>query len=320
MTVLIFAQDFDRSADQVVLKLHEQNVPVLRIDTSWFPQQLTVDAELDGGRWVGELRTPGRSVTLTSLRSAWYRSPAAFQFPEGMSRAEREHANREAKFGFGGVLSSLPLCWVNHPNRAADAVYKPLQLTIAARCGLTISRTLISNDPKAVRRFAKDSISGVITKALGTSRVLEEGVRKIGFTRRLTEADLSDLRGINVTLHQIQDWVEKDHEARVVVIGTTMFAIGIYAGSKASHIDWRSDHDALTYAVLDLPLEVENGLRAFMAEFRLTYSAFDFVITPSGQWVLLESNPGGQYGWLEARTGLPITDTLVDLLVSGDPT
>ncbi|HEU0087325.1 MAG TPA: ATP-grasp ribosomal peptide maturase [Pseudonocardiaceae bacterium] len=320
MTVLIFAQDFDRSADQVVLKLNERNVPVLRIDTSWFPQKLTLNAELDGGRWVGELRTPHRSVALESLRSAWYRSPTAFEFPEGMNRAECEHANREAKLGFGGVLSSLPLCWVNHPNRAADAVYKPLQLAVAARCGLTVSRTLISNDPDGVRRFAKASKTGVINKALGTSRVLEEGVRKIGFTRRLTDEDLSDLRGIDVTLHQIQDWVEKDHEARVVVIGDKMFAVGIYAGSEASHADWRSDHDALSYGVLDLPSDVEKGLRAFMAEFRITYSAFDFVITPSGDWVLLESNPGGQYGWLESRTGVPLTDTLVDLLERGEPT
>lgn len=123
-----------------------------------------------------------------------------------------------------------------------------------------------------------------------------------------------------MTFHQIQDWVEKDYEARVVVIGGTMFAVGIYAASEASHTDWRSDHDALSYGMLNLPPDVENGLRAFMAEFRITYSAFDFVITPSGEWVLLESNPGGQYGWLESRTSVPLTDTLVDLLERGEPT
>ncbi|MGH3633489.1 MAG: hypothetical protein ACRDTS_05190, partial [Mycobacterium sp.] len=123
-----------------------------------------------------------------------------------------------------------------------------------------------------------------------------------------------------VTLHQMQDWVEKDHEARVVVIGDTMHAIGIYAASEAGHTDWRSDHGALSYDILDVPPEVAKGLLAFMAEFRITYSAFDFVITPSGEWVLLESNPGGQYGWLESRTGVPLTDALVNLLVDGDPT
>lgn len=35
-----------------------------------------------------------------------------------------------------------------------------------------------------------------------------------------------------------------------------------------------------------------------MAELGLVYGAFDFVITPQGEWVFLEVNPGGQYGWL----------------------
>jgi ATP-grasp ribosomal peptide maturase len=319
MTVLVLAQDFDRTADRVVLGLTERDVPVLRIDTSRFPEQLTLDAELAGERWVAEQRTPHRSASLESLTSAWYRSPDAFEFPSGMTQAEREHANREAKLGLGGVLSSLPLCWVNHPNRAADAVYKPLQLAVAARSGLAVSRTLVSSDPAAVRRFAGDSRTGVVIKALGTCRIMEEGVRKIGFTRRLGAEDLADLRGIDVTLHQIQDWIEKDLEARVVVIGDTMFAIGIHAGSEDSHIDWRSDHGALTYDVLELPVDVESGLRSFMAEFGLSYSAFDFVITPEGEWVFLESNPGGQYGWLESRTGVPLTDRLVDLLARGEP-
>lgn len=318
MTVLVLAQDFDRSADQVVLELTARDVPVFRVDTSWFPSRLTMHAELDGDRWVGELRTPHRSVALEALRSAWYRSPAAFEFPAGMSRAEREHAAREAKLGFGGVLSSLPVRWVNHPSRAADAVYKPAQLAVAARCGLTVARTLISNEPCAVRRFANRSETGVVNKALGTSRVLEDGVRKIGFTRLLTDADLADLRGADVTLHQMQDWVPKDHEARVIVIGEAMFAIGIHANSQAGHIDWRSDHDALTYRVLDLPPHIAAGLRLFMADFRLVYGAFDFVITPSGEWVFLECNPGGQYGWLEARTGVSLTSTLADFLANGE--
>jgi hypothetical protein len=42
-------------------------------------------------------------------------------------------------------------------------------------------------------------------------------------------------------------------------------------------------------------------------------------LTPKGARVFLESNPGGQYGWLESRTGVPLTDTLVGLLAAGEP-
>ncbi len=51
--------------------------------------------------------------------------------PSRLSEPERAHAHREGKLGLGGVLSSLPVLWVNHPNRLADALYKPMQLVVS---------------------------------------------------------------------------------------------------------------------------------------------------------------------------------------------
>lgn len=48
MTVLVLAAETDRTADSVVTGLTERNVPVMRIDTSWFPQQMILDAEFRG--------------------------------------------------------------------------------------------------------------------------------------------------------------------------------------------------------------------------------------------------------------------------------
>lgn len=151
MTVLILAGEFDVSADQMVLALRQREVPVCRIDTMWFPVQLSIDAELRDGQWRGWLRAPGRDVELEGLRSVWYRSPATFQFPPELSGAERQHAFLEAKYGLGGVLSSLPVLWVNHPARAA-AASKPVQLSTAACCGLTVPDTLITNEPRRLPR------------------------------------------------------------------------------------------------------------------------------------------------------------------------
>jgi len=159
MTVLILAGEFDVSADQMVLALREPGVPVCRVDTAWFPLQLSIDAELREGRWQGHLRTPGRDVELEGLRSIWYRSPTTFQFSSELSGAESHHAFLEAKYGLGGILSSLPVLWVNHPARAA-AASKPVQLATAARCGLTVPGTLITNELGAVRRFAAQRSDG----------------------------------------------------------------------------------------------------------------------------------------------------------------
>jgi hypothetical protein len=41
---------------------------------------------------------------------------------------------------------------------------------------------------------------------------------------------------------------------------------------------------------------------------------FDFAVTPDGDWVFLELNPNGQWGWIEDHTGLAITSAMADLL------
>lgn len=314
MTVLILAAEFDVSADQMILALRNRGVPVCRVDTAWFPTRLRLDAQLREGRWRGWLRTPGRDIELEGLRSVWYRSPTTFQFAPELSGAERHHAFLEAKYGLGGVLSSLPVLWVNHPARAA-AASKPVQLAAAARCGLAVPETLITNEPEAVRRFAQSGAT--VTKMLGTNHIAEEDTRKITFTRLLGDDDLADLRGINVTTHQFQRWVPKQYDARVIAIGGRLFAFAIHASNATSYIDFRDDYDALSYEPIELPAEISGRITQFLDAMGLVYGALDFVVSPEGSYAFLECNAGGQFGWLEARTGAPLTDTLADLLATG---
>lgn len=325
MTVLVLAEEIDRTADSVIDGLAERGVPVVRLDLSWFPQQVTLDAEFRDGNWRGCLRTDLRTVDLESIRSIYVRTPSSFQMPEGMTVVERDYAKREAKLGLGGVLLGLSqVLWVNRPDLAATASYKPIQLATAAQCGLSVPRTLVTNSPDAVTRFAAESADGVVLKPLSTNLIWEDHTYKMGWTRRLSPDDLDDLRGIETTAHQLQYWASKRFECRAVVVGTEIFAIAIHADSESAYVDWRSDFSALTYEIMELPDSVTRALRMFMAKLGLAYGAFDLVISEERRedgedivW-LLECNPGGQYGFLEGMIGVPITRSLVDLLARGN--
>lgn len=313
----MLSEDYDPSVDRVVTTLGQLDVPVFRADLGWFPQQLTLDAELDDGRWVGILRTPDREVSLVGLRSVWYRRPTGFSFPNQMPRARREHAEREARFGVGGVLSSLPVTWINHPQRDADHAYKPRQLALAGRCGLDVPRTLVTNDAGAVRRFAGSVEHGTVIKGLASNILYEDGQRKVGHTHRLADDDLAELDGLELTAHQFQEWIPKSHEVRLIAVGKDLFAIGIHTTDPAALIDWRANYDALTYSMVDVPARVADGVLAFMKASGLNFSALDFVITPEGRWVFLESNSGGQYGWLTPTLGTSVSDAIASLLAQG---
>lgn len=315
MSILILAGEHDPSADAMVLALQERGTDVHRVDTAWFPAQMSLSAHLRGGRWVGSLRTEHRVIDLQSITAVWYRSPRAYQFPDGLNVVERRHAGTEAKYGLGGVLVSLPVLWVNHPMRTAASAYKPLQLVVAAGCGLRVPETLITNEAHEVREFA--ATDPAVTKMLGAVSIVEQGQRKFAHTKLLTEGDLADLRGVEHTTHQIQRWVDKAHEARVIVIGDHLTAVSITSHSDAAYVDWRSDYDALAYELVQPPRSVVSGIRSLMNALGLVYGALDFVITHEGEWVFLEVNASGQYGWLEAATGAPLTEILADLLMEG---
>lgn len=321
MTVLVLAAETDRTADGVITGLTEQGTPVMRVDTAWFPQRMTLDAEFHDGACRGTLRTDHHSVDLADIRSVWVRTPNAYAFPDRLSTAERDFARREAKIGVGGALMALPdVLWVNRPDRAATAVYRPLQWAVASRCGIDVPRSLVTNDPDAVERFAKESPHGVVVKPLSANLIYEDGTYKTGWTRRLSGNDLADLRGIDVTAHLVQDWVDKVWECRAAVVGDKIFAVAIHAGSDSARVDWRSDYEALSYEVIDLPVGVADSLRSIMRELDLVYGAFDLSIARVGTedvYSFLEINPGGQYGFLEAATGIPITESLVRFLAQG---
>ena len=52
-----------------------------------------------------------------------------------------------------------------------------------------------------------------------------------------------------------------------------------------------------------------------MAGMGLNFGCFDFIVTPSGEYVFLECNPNGQWLWVELETGLPISQAIAEFLI-----
>jgi hypothetical protein len=48
-----------------------------------------------------------------------------------------------------------------------------------------------------------------------------------------------------------------------------------------------------------------------MKKFNLNYGCFDFIYTPDDNYVFLECNAIGAYGWIEVLTGMPITECII---------
>ena len=64
-----------------------------------------------------------------------------------------------------------------------------------------------------------------------------------------------------------------------------------------------------------LPSKIEVALMKLMRESGLVFGAHDLIETPDRKFVFLETNPAGQWGWLEVSLGLPIGESVATFLL-----
>ncbi|HZX05838.1 ATP-grasp ribosomal peptide maturase [Kribbella sp.] len=312
-TVLVLTGRDDLTADAVIDELARRQASVVRYDTSDFPQSSRVAATLGPHGWDGHL-TADRSIDLSAVSAVWWRRPAEFNVPSSWPDEARAFAVSEARVGVLGVLGSLPVRWINHPAKDSAANYKPVQLAVAARAGLDVPRTIITSDPDHAREFI--GADEVIYKGL-SGGVLTAERRHRYLPTTVLHADEIDT-SITGTAHLFQERVPKQCEVRLTVIGQRMFPVAIHAGSAAARLDWRTDYPSLTYGPIELPAQVEKGVRLLMDELGLYFGALDFAVTPDGRWVFFEVNPNGQWHWLAVKAGAPMIEAMADALQGKD--
>lgn len=114
--VLVLTNTEDGTADPVIHRLQERDVPVVRMDPGDFPATMTIEASLDGEAWKGSVHDAFRGVDLASVRSVYYRRPSQFTLTDGMSGPEQRWAYREARMGFGVCCSHWTACGSTDPS------------------------------------------------------------------------------------------------------------------------------------------------------------------------------------------------------------
>lgn len=315
MTVLVLTRPLsDPCADLVIDELHTRGVPVRRMDPEDFPTQLIASSLLETrhGDWSGTWRGQHQDLCLEDVTAVYYRRPGIPRPHPTLPAWQAAWAQEEALAGCTGVLSTLRCMWINHPrnNRAADL--KPVALATAARCGLRVPRTLITNNPTAARAFIS-SLPGQVAayKALTVPGLVNGAQFYPVWTRRVELGDIT--QAVTATACLFQEWIDKAFEVRLTVVGDRMFAGEIHGDSEDARIDFRRDYDSLTYKVCDVPDDVARGVRRLMDVFDLRYAALDFLVSPDTHWHLVDVNPNGQWGFIpELRQ--PITQALADVL------
>ena len=243
-----------------------------------------------------------------------------------ISVEDAEFIQKEADLGFGGLIQMLSSqgFWVNPYAAAERAEHKPLQLLFAREVGLQIPRTLIGNDPEAIKGFlGRSGDAGYIYKPFHTAFWKDANGQQGQLpTSDISLAHLPDAAALRLTPGIFQEKIAKAFEVRVTVFGAGYVAVGINSQSKREgQTDWRVvPVDELDISPVSLPPSVWKKCLALMEQLGVVFGCFDFIVTPEGEYVFLEINGMGQFLWLErVCPELPVLDMMCRFLMSGDP-
>jgi len=319
--ILIITGSDEPNVPDVITHLTDERV--VRLNTNLLNTS-TMSLEIEGDKIEVALNCDGQTLTSSEIKSIWCRRPppASLQ-ATGLSELDQKFAESENQRFFRALWNSFPsegVTWLNHPLATYRVEHnKPLQLQTAHQAGLMTPTTLITSDLNKAREFVANSTERTIFKTFSSYSRDEDG-RPVGvYTTTISKEQLENF-GHELKFAPVifQRYVPKKFELRITVIGKRVFACAIHSqSSQRTKDDWRRyDFQNVVHEPHQLPTPIEQSLLACMRSWGLQFGTIDMVVTPSGEYVFLEINPSGHWGWIEVLTGMPISKSLAELLIN----
>lgn len=311
-TVLLVTASYDKAPEYVEAALNRRAVPFFRLDTDRFPVEVLASYDPQADLI---LRDGSNGIFGKQIRSVWYRRNVAPNLPEDLEPGNQEFCTREARAFLEGTLAALPTNrWLSYPQAVWRAERKPYQLSVAAKLGFTLPRTVITNDTAPPRHLAREH--KLIAKAVSSGYISDPQGNRAIFTSALTSEDIQVLDGLQMAPVIFQERIEKSCDIRVTVVGDKVFAAAILSQDReASRVDWRATDDPNPeHRRHELPAKLAERCRLLVSQLGLSFGAIDFALKPDGSYVFFEINPNGEWLWLEDRLDLPISDAIAEWL------
>jgi hypothetical protein len=303
--ILIVTHKGDFTADFVIEKLNNKKIKYFRLNCE----------EINLTNYEFELFTePKLSIEATEkYKSVWYRRTMLPNFTESLPQAEKNFIIQSYRSLLENFFSLINAKWLSPPECIDKAENKLSQLQIAKRLGFEVPLTLVTNKKESLTSFFYYCKSNIIIKPIYTGRIESENEMKLLFANKLKKEHLENISQFDLTPCIFQEFIEKEIDIRVTVVGNKIFSAYVDSQSETeTSVDWR--RKKRKFEKYNLPVQIEDKCLALTRELGLSFGAIDIVKSKQGAYFFLEINPNGQWAWIEIDTGLPISEEIINFL------
>lgn len=319
--ILIFTNKADAHPTNVIKHLVSWEVPVFRLNSecllsdykfSWWCDELGCDFYIKNIK--NGLELYGHQIT-----AIWDRRPEEPNvLPIKYKDRKTNNFLRDEASGFLTFLRYYLRDVYSIGSIVGDrpASSKMLQLSVAKKLGMRVPDTTFANTKDAflplLQRHEDISLKPIESNGFFT----DDGMEYVFYSRKVKSSEIvaQSVEAFEQTASFLQNYIDKKYELRITVCNEDVIACKIDSQSlddDKGKIDWRQGYDyGLKQGIVEIPDDIKRFCIAFLKEMRLKFGCFDFIVTPSDDYVFLECNPNGQWLWIELETGYDISNMI----------
>ena len=266
--VLIIGFQEDLHTRAVIDALVHRSVSVECVDFAQLTDQARLTFSLDGVAGAHVTTSEGWEIPFSEVENVRWRCARRPNDDEELDLVTRDFVRSEWEHFLEAAEAFAPrVRWVNPPAANRRAGRKGVQLVAAKAEGLRVPRTIITNDPRVVRRLAVEG-TPLVYKRLGST------ARPLTATRPLLPDDLERLDDLVHCPATFQERIDARLDIRVTAIGEDLYSAEIHSQAGAATLDWRLDH-TVTFRPHNLDDQTAAQLRAMLRRLGLVYGAID---------------------------------------------
>ncbi|MCU0552999.1 MAG: hypothetical protein MUC48_27030 [Leptolyngbya sp. Prado105] len=299
MTVLILGHATDLHAVQIYRSLEQLGILCHYWDVATFPTQAQITWSPMTQEGVLHL-ADGRRLAMSQIRSVFWRNFAGVKVPKLPHESVQKLAYQDAIALVRSLMQIPSIHWVNPVQTYQLHREKPLQLSKIHQLGVRIPDTIVTNDPTSVQEFVhryskttfKPIYGGARTQLISAEHLNPE---RLHLSLKIAPVTLREyVAGANI---------------RSYVIGETVYAAEICSAA----LDFHEDDDAKLIPIV-FPEAMCRQAIAIAQALYAEWMTIDWRLTPTGEFLFLETNPNPSFLAFERQTGFPITQALIELL------
>lgn len=314
--LLILSSEYDKSTNDIIDWFYKDFV---RINKENYTLNLNLSLT-SIGLIDSQICLKGTNLNFDKISSFWYRRDDFFLGLDALKLHNIELIKQNFDEEWESLKMFLHFYFENKNSIGSygkEKYHNKLQsLFVAQSVGIRIPSMLITSEKNILQKFIEKQ-GDSITKAISNMFTIEKNgfFQTIG-TQLVTQKMIDTLdETFFPTL--IQKKIEKIFELRIFYLKGQFYPMAIFSQTdEQTQLDYRNYNRTKPNRNIPfvLPNDIEIKLQVLMNKLDLNTGSIDMMVTREGEYVFLEVNPTGQFGWVSENCNYYLEEKIAHCL------